>query len=116
MGYVPLICRTAPICADLVCSAIEGEASGRETAGWHLFQLGVLFFGRVENRHIRIGVFPDCKKILIGGLRFRRAPLQGKGAAETQMSQRIEHIRRGNAAMVENLLVFGAGFLSVVRE
>ena len=31
------------------------------------------------------------------------------------MSQRIEHIGRGNSAVVENFLVFGTGFLSVVR-
>src|ERR1700733_2568798 len=83
--------------------------------GRHLLQLCVLFFGRFENRHIRIGIFPDCKEVLIGGLRFRRVPLQGISAAETQMSQRIEHIGGGNSAMVENFLVFGAGFLCVVR-
>jgi hypothetical protein len=46
-----------------------------------LFQLGVLGFGLLQDRDVRIGVFPEVEKIIVGSIGFDSIALQGVGMA-----------------------------------
>jgi hypothetical protein len=50
-----------------------------------LFQFRVLGLRRNEDRHIRVGVFPELEEILICGPGFGGVALYGIGTGEAEM-------------------------------
>jgi len=48
--------------------------------GQGLLQLCVFRFGFLQDRDVRVGVFPEREEILIGGAGFGGVPLQGVSA------------------------------------
>src|ERR1700722_3438777 len=85
------------------------------TVGLWLLQLLVLGSGRLENRHIGIGIFPCGEEILICSLRLCRVSLERIGAPQAQVSQRIKHGRGINPAVVENFLILGSSLTAIMR-
>src|SRR5271169_3943354 len=84
-----------------------------------LLQLRVLRFGLLQDGDVGVGVFPESKKIFVGGERphassigirtLRGLRLQGIGTSHTQMRQRSRPTVLDNSAVIENLLELGSG-------
>src|ERR1700691_5931494 len=86
-----------------------------QVGGWsQLLQLRVLSFGLLQNGDVGVGVFPEGKKIFVGGERpdagsvgicpLRGSRLHGVGASHSQMRQRSRPAVPDDAAVVKNLL------------
>src|SRR5207302_9895775 len=73
----------------------------------------VLRFGFLQDGDVRIGVLPGCEEILVSGLSLGGVSLKHIGAAQFQARQRIKHISRIDALVVQNPLVFGSCLCSV---
>src|SRR5215469_7612052 len=78
-----------------------------------LLQLRVLGLGLLQDGDFGIGVFPESKKILIGGLRLRGVAIDGIRAAKLKMRQRPEHIVGYDSAVINDVLKFGCCLLSI---
>jgi hypothetical protein len=59
----------------------------------------------LQDGHIRIGVFPGGKEVLVSGLGRRGVALQSVSAPQAQMGKSVANIEGVGAAVVENLLV-----------
>src|SRR6202158_4836707 len=80
-----------------------------------LLQFLILRFRLLQNGQIRIGVFPCGKEVLVGGLGSRSVALQSICPPQAQMGEIVGDIQRGNAAVVENLLVLGRRLCALFR-
>src|SRR5271156_3381893 len=79
-----------------------------------LLQLFVLCLSFFKNRHIRIGVLPQCEEILIRGPRLRRVSGKYACPAQSELGQRMFRGRGGNPSMVDDLLEFCRGLGSAL--
>ena len=73
-----------------------------------LLQFCVLGFSLLQDRDVRVGVFPESEEILVSSFRFRVIAGQGVGASQAEMRQRADGLVPHYAWMVENLLKFAA--------
>src|SRR4029077_2412854 len=80
-----------------------------------LSQLRVLGLGCNQDRYVRVGVFPEREEILVGDAGFGGVALQGVGAGETEIRQRTDGVIRRYAAMVQDFLELGCGFVALMR-
>ena len=72
-----------------------------------LRELGVFGFGLLEDRDVGVGIFPEGKKILIGGARFCGLAGEYIGSCKSQVRQRSCDRVAGDARMVDDFLEFG---------
>src|SRR5437868_6349016 len=79
-----------------------------------LLQLRVLRLGLFQDRDVRVGVFPQRQKILVGGAGFGGVALQGIGAAQLEMRQSADGFVEHNPAMVEDSLKLCCCFFALV--
>src|SRR5450759_3190478 len=70
-------------------------------------QFLVLRLRLLQDGQVRIGVLPCGKEVLVGGLGRGRIALQSERPSQAQMRKTVAYIQRGNAAVVEDLLVLG---------
>lgn len=80
-----------------------------------LFQLRILHFRGNQNWNIRVGVFPHCEKVLIGGAGFGGVALENVGASDVELGHGVEDANDVDAAVIENFLEFGSDFCTVVK-
>jgi len=86
-------------------------------------QLRVLRFGLLQDWDVGVGVFPEREEIFVGGestdaggigvRSLRCSRLQGVGTSHTQMRQGSRPAVPDDAAVIENLLKLGGGFLAL---
>ena len=74
-----------------------------------LSQLSEFHLRLFQNRDIGVGIFPECKEVLIGGACFGRILLDSIGAGEVEMGQSTRCAVLHQAAVVEDLLELGGG-------
>src|SRR5215472_17027265 len=79
-----------------------------------LLQSCILGFGLPQNGDVPVGVFPECKEILIGCFRFSLITGQRVCAAELHVCQSTNGIADHAASMIENLLEFRSGLGSMM--
>src|SRR4029077_831607 len=80
-----------------------------------LLQLCVFGLGGDENGNVRVGVFPEGEKILIGGVGFYGVALDGIGSADLEMCECADGFIGHDPAMSENFLELRSGFGCVMR-
>src|SRR5712692_9092727 len=88
---------------------------GGQAARFRLFELVVFCLGRFQDWHIRVGILPKGKEILVSGSCLRSVTLNGIGATHSQPSQWIERAGWINAAMIKNFLILGSCLHAVSR-
>jgi hypothetical protein len=69
-----------------------------------LLQFRVLRLGLPQDGDVRVGVFPECQKILICGAGFGGVTLQSIGSANLEMRQCADGRVQHNSRMVEDFL------------
>src|SRR5437868_10701375 len=79
-----------------------------------LFQFSGLRFCSDEDRNVRVGAFPECEEILIGGAALDRITLHRVGASQLEMGQRTDGLIQNNAAMVEDFLKLCCRFAALM--
>src|ERR1043166_7182232 len=77
-------------------------------------QLFVFFLCFNQNRIIRVGVFPERKKVPISLARSCRIALKDSSACEADVCQRIQTPANRPAAMTQNLLKLSSRFRAFV--
>jgi hypothetical protein len=65
-----------------------------------LFERAVFLFRLYEHRCVRIRVFPQRKKVLLGFAGLYGIAFELVGAGEAEMCKRVEHRRHSDAAVV----------------
>src|SRR5258706_3242969 len=65
-------------------------------------QFGELSPGLLQNGNLCIGVFPEDKENLIGGLGFGGVTLEGVGASETELRKFPDDRQRRDTSMVQH--------------
>src|SRR5215472_15365998 len=73
------------------CIRGRGQFSYRGTTNY-LLQLCILRFGLLQDRNVRVGVFPVSEEILVGGAGGRLISGERCGSAQLQPRQRTEHV------------------------
>ena len=76
-----------------------------------LFEIVVLFASLDQNRDrdIRVGVFPQHEKILVGGLCLGLISRQGERSSDLQVRQSADGIADHDVAAIYDLLKFRSG-------
>ena len=92
---------------------IQMRRAGARPTCCGLLQFGVFGLGLFQDWHIGVGIFPGRKEVLVGRLGFGFIALQRIGPSRSQPGQRIELAGRINAAMIQNLLIFGRCFRAI---
>ena len=72
-----------------------------------LIKLRVLRFGSDEDGNVRVGVFPEGEKILIGGLGFCGVALQRVGAGEAEMRESADWFADHQTGAIQDSLKLG---------
>src|SRR6516225_269289 len=92
-------------------SSLNGEQNGMTVLYQRqLLQLGVLRLGLLQDEDIGISVFPECKKILVGGSCLAPIPRECVGSAQLQVRQCADGIAEHDPSVVDNFLEFPGGF------
>ena len=91
-----------------------------------LLQFRVFGFGLFQDGHVRVGVFPQREKILVGGAGFgaggvglgalRRRGFERVRAAEAETRERTAGIIPNNARIIQYPLKFGRGRRAVLLQ
>ena len=74
-----------------------------------LLQLCVLRLGLLQNRNVRVCIFPERKEILIGGFRLGLVTRQCLSPAESHVRESANRIADHDPAVIENFLEFRSG-------
>src|SRR5262249_18538161 len=77
----------------------EAKADRKESP-----QLSVLFLSFDQDRYLRVCIFPELEEILIGVTCLRRVTLEGGGACQSEVRQRIEHRSDSLAPVIQDVL------------
>src|SRR6266853_5012061 len=93
---------------------MSGMLPGKLVNGRALLQSGVLRFGLLKDGDVRVGVFPECEEIMIGGTGLGRVALHRVGASQLDMGQSANGFVKYNPAMVEDLLKFCCRFFALM--
>ena len=72
-------------------------------------EIGVFGPGLLQNRNVRVRIFPERKEILIGGFRFGLIARQRVGPAELHVCKCANGIAEHDTPMIENFLEFRNG-------
>src|SRR6516165_6601546 len=93
-----------------------GEKSSGAQFHAHLLQLCVFRLGLLQDGDVGVGVFPECKEVLIRGTGLRGVALQHISANEAKMGKRTDGLVQDEAAMIENLLELGGSLATLMRS
>src|ERR1039458_3637136 len=74
--------------------------------GERLLQFRVLGFGLLQDWDVRVGVFPEREKIVVGSLRFCSLTCHEVSTTELEICKSANWFVQNNASMIENLLKF----------
>ena len=81
-----------------------------------LLQLCVLCFGLLQDRNIRISVFPEREEILVGGTGLGDVTLYGISARQSEAGQCSPGKVSYESPVVDKLLIFRRRCFAVVQQ
>ena len=98
-------------------AGIYTNGEGRFFVGgvW-LSQLGALRFGLLEDGYVGVGVFPNCEKVLIGGMGFGGVSLKGESTCQAQPGERTPGEVPHQSSVINELLKLRCGPSAVVQH
>src|ERR1700689_4218307 len=94
---------------------MDSRSSGSHSRTRGGSQLCVFGLGSDEDGDVRIGVFPERKKVLVCHRVFRNVMRSRVGSRELKMGQRTHHKISHNAMVIEQFLEFGGRALAIVH-
>lgn len=104
------MCEHHGIACRLFLCGLSRHAKGSYERGSASVELRVFRSGLIQDRNIRVRIFPECQKILIRGAGLFFFSRQCVRAAELKMSQRTYGIADNDSAVIWNFLKLGSSF------